>query len=290
MKKDTSFFGKELKSILGVLMPFVIYYVCYFVASIALTVIVITLLQSVFGVNEVFLTEQEASINGAVGGLAMLIGVIPLLSVLRKELADASKMQVRKVEENCKSENVMKEVSAYIKIPVTILLAVSSALAANILFILLHLTESSETYKEVAANQYGVAFGLGLLLYGVVSPLAEEVVFRGIIFNRMKKEYAVVTAICISSLMFGLYHGNSVQGIYGFIIGCLIAYTYERFGNFFYAVLFHGAANIAVFTITGNAKFYQAIVTPVSYVILTIISVVLVFCIEKMKKSYQKEI
>lgn len=276
MKKE-SLFGKELRSILGVLMPFIIYYVCYFVAAFALTVIVITALQSVFGVDEAFLTTYEASINGAVGGLAMLVGVIPLLPGLRQILSEEKKMREQK-------EGSSKQFASYIKIPVTILLAISSALAVNILFILLHLTENSETYQEVAQNQYGVVFGLGLVLYGIVSPLAEEVVFRGIIFNRMKREYSVISAALLSALMFGFYHGNSVQGIYAFLIGCLIAYTYERFGSFFYAVLFHGVANVAVYTITGTEALYKIIVTPVNYVVFALISIVLIFFIEKIRK------
>lgn len=269
MKKETSLLRKEVGSLTGILLPFVIYYVCYLVASIALTFIVIVLLQNVFGLEQEFFTKNEASINGVISGMAMLVGVVALIPSLRQELLNEKHERIR--------------ING--KIPMTILLAISSSLAVNILFVLLHLTESSETYQEVAANQYGVAFGLGLVLYGIVSPFAEEVIFRGLIFNRMKRDYSVKAAILLSALMFGIYHGNSVQGLYGFLIGCLIAYIYERFGNLLYAILFHGAANIAVFTITGTESLYRVIVTPVGYVILTIISVGLIFLIEKMKRK-----
>lgn len=265
-------FGREMRGLFGVLLPFLIYYLCYFAATFILTVIVTILFQDIFGIDEILWSQHEASVHGAINGVAMLIGVIPLLPGLQQILSEA------KQEIGCAGKPL-------VKIPVTVLLAVSSALSVNILFLLCHLTESSETYQQVAENQYGVAFGLGLILYGVVSPLAEEVVFRGIIFNRLKKEYSAAAAICISALMFGIYHGNSVQGIYAFLIGCLIAYVYQRFGSFFYAVLFHGAANVAVYVITGTESLYQMTVNPVNLVILALLAEGLLIYIEKRKEG-----
>lgn len=275
MKEKMSVLWKELRNIGYILMPFLIYYITYFVAAIVLSFIMSAILQSFIEVNQIFLLKNEASINGVIVGMAMLIGIIPLWTSFRQE--------TKRMKE-AEQKDTNKEVSRFVKIPVTILLAISSSLAVNILFIMLHLMENSKTYQEVAQNQYGVVFGLGLVLYGIVSPLAEEVVFRGIVFNRMKREYSVISAVLLSALIFGFYHGNSVQGIYAFLIGCLIAYTYERFGSFFYAVLFHGAANVAVYTITGTEALYKIIVTPVNCVVFTLISIILIFIIEKIRK------
>ena len=43
----------------------------------------------------------------------------------------------------------------------------------------------------------------------------------------------------------GLYHGNWIQGIYGFVFGLLLAWGYESssFGKYRMVVLMHGAAN-----------------------------------------------
>lgn len=275
-EKTSTAWGKEWKGLWGIFMPFLIYYLCYMAAAFALTIIVMALLQSVFGAEEAFLTKQEASINGLINGLAMLIGVIPLLPGLQQTLSEAKK------EIGCTRKPL-------VKIPITILLAVSTALSVNILFILCQLTESSDTYQQVAEKQYGVAFGLGLVLYGIVSPLAEEVVFRGIIFNRLKKEYSVVAAVCISALLFGIYHGNSVQGIYAFLIGCFIAYVYERFGSFFYAVLFHGAANVAVYVTTGTEALYQIAVNRISLIFLTLVAMGLLVYMENTKESKREK-
>ena len=54
-------------------------------------------------------------------------------------------------------------------------------------------------------------------------------------------------AAVVSALMFGIYHGNLVQGIYAFLIGMLLCLVYERTGRLLAAALFHGAGNLAVY-------------------------------------------
>ena len=89
------------------------------------------------------------------------------------------------------------------------------------------LTRISERYQEVADRQYGVALGIGILIYGLVSPLAEEVVFRGLIYNRMRRYFGKALSVIVCGVMFGIYHGNLVQGIYGAVLGIAITYSYE---------------------------------------------------------------
>ena len=66
----------------------------------------------------------------------------------------------------------------------------------------------------------------------------------------MKRCFNYKTALAVSSLLFGLYHGNIVQVVYGSILGLLIAYTYELYGSFAAPVLFHGVANVSVYALT----------------------------------------
>lgn len=248
------------------MIPFVVYYIVYFLALIGLTSLVITILQGAGENWQRLLLEQEATVNAVIGGFAMVIGIVPLVPAFRQEIC---------------CEGYHKKTGG-VKIFLTMLLAVAASVAMNILFLFFHLTESSEAYAQTAKHQYSVIFPFGLFLYGIISPLAEEVVFRGIIYNRMKKHMPVVVSMILSSLLFGIYHGNAVQAFYGFCMGMLIAYAYEKFGNFFYAFLFHAAANTAVYTITGNQRFYEMIIKPYIGIILAgIATLLLVF----MKRS-----
>ena len=153
------------------------------------------------------------------------------------------------------------------------ILAVAMALGTNILFSLLHITELSKSFADVAGQQFMVPIWQGLLLFGVVSPLAEEIVFRGVIYNRLKKYFPVWIAILTSAVLFGGYHGNLVQGIYGFLLGTVIAWLYEVAGKFRIPVMFHAFANISVFLMTYDSDITAAINTWINFLIFAIISI-----------------
>lgn len=249
-----------------ILQPFLIYYVVYFVTSAMLTYIVISVTQRAGGTVETLFVEQEATVNAIIGGLAMMAGILPLLLDFRCEVGNGNRCNDKKRKE---------------RIPVTITLAFTSSITINILFIFFHLTKNSESYSRVAAHQYGVFFPIGLFLYGIVSPLAEEIVFRGILYNRMKKTFSTALSLVLSALLFGLYHGNTVQAAYGFLMGMLIAYTYEKCGGFLYAFLFHAAANVSVYVITGNLILYERLITRRNGILFAGISILLLFFLHR---------
>lgn len=257
-----------------ILQPFLIYYIIRFITAVLLTYLVTLIVQRIGGATETLLTEQKATVNAIIGGIAMLAGILPLLSDFRHEINNNETHN-----NNCNAGKTIDSGIASLlpRILITITLAFTSSIAINILFISLHLTENSEAYNQVAAHQYGVFFPIGLFLYGIVSPLAEEIVFRGILYNRAKKVFSVMPALVFSALLFGLYHGNIVQAVYGFLMGMLIAYTYEKCGRFLYAFLFHASANLSVYMITGNPVLYERFIIWQNGILFAGISILLFF-------------
>lgn len=126
------------------------------------------------------------------------------------------------------------------------------AYGCNYLFAVSGFTASSESYQNVAQSQYDVSLVVGLILYGVVSPFVEEVIFRGFLYGRMKVYMSKVVALFLSSLLFGIYHGNLVQGTYGFIMGVIFALVYEKYKNFYLAAIMHAMANLVAYFIQLN--------------------------------------
>ena len=64
---------------------------------------------------------------------------------------------------------------------------------------------------------------------------------------------SVPGAAVVSSAFFGLYHGNWIQGIYGFFMGLFLSAAMERCRTVKAPVIMHLAAN-------GAALFLNAIV------------------------------
>lgn len=97
-------------------------------------------------------------------------------------------------------------------------------------------------YQSVAVQDL-IPVGMGIVYYVTVSPLVEELVFRWLVYGRIKNVLGVKLAVPVSAFFFGIYHGNLIQGIYAFIMGCIMALIYEWTDNFLTPVIFHVAAN-----------------------------------------------
>lgn len=122
----------------------------------------------------------------------------------------------------------------------------------NYLFTVTGFITQSESYQNTVKSQYDVALGIGLILYCVVSPLVEEVIFRGFLYGRMRVYMPKVGSILVSALLFGVYHGNLVQGIYGFCMGVIYTLVYEKYQNFYLAVMMHAITNMVAYFIQLN--------------------------------------
>ena len=165
------------------------------------------------------------------------------------------------------------------------ILGASSALALNMLFSYIDFPQIGNDYKQVEAVQYSVSLPVGIVIYGLIMPFAEELLFRGIVFTRMKQYFKAVYAIPASALLFGIYHGNLQQALYGFLMGSLMAYSYWVSGKFKNALILHMAANLTVFIITfvGNAETH--INNPMNCFIFTIIFFFTFFISSKLESS-----
>jgi len=232
----------SIKKAVYILFPLLVYFLIHDMAKVILGVG----LNFFMGRNPEwaveFLKGNGYTISGMINGAAILFGVTVIWRGVSAEIA-GDKPRVESAG-TCKNEEI---ISKYMFLAA---LAFLSAIGLNALFNLVGLTESSQAFAQTAKAQYGVDFWIGLVLYGVLSPFAEEAVFRGLIFNRMKRCFHYGIALVVSSLFFGCYHGNLVQAVYGSLLGLLIAYTYEKYKSFAAPVLFHAAANVSVFAMT----------------------------------------
>ena len=90
------------------------------------------------------------------------------------------------------------------------------------------------------------AAGLRLKLPGlcVIVPFVEELIFRGLTYERAREIMPKWPAILLVSAIFALYHGNMLQMLYAFPMSILLQLIYIRTGTLLGAVLFHSGANL----------------------------------------------
>lgn len=131
----------------------------------------------------------------------------------------------------------------------------------------------------------------GLIATIIVSPISEELIFRGVFLNRLQLALPTTFAVLISSLLFASLH--SFGSIFAaFIFGVCVAVLYLKTENIFVPILAHFLNNLFAEIIVridyGNILFTNSSVILIVS-ILAIISLVLIsFSIIKEFKYYNK--
>jgi membrane protease YdiL (CAAX protease family) len=237
-----------------VLKPFLIYmviktFILYFLALVIPSL-------PVSGISE-WVEENSYILSAVLNGIASLIAAGFLINDFMKEVATEGEIDIDKSAWGQLASYMKKGFFGYGKANVKglILSAVSGAVLAFVINIIIEYVfgmfdVGSARYDTVESIQYSVPLWLGIILYGVIAPFAEELVFRGVIYNRMKRFYSLPYCVIISALLFGVFHANLPQLLYGTIMGVLIALCYEKNKCFAAPVIFHMAANIFVFSIS----------------------------------------
>ena len=151
------------------------------------------------------------------------------------------------------------------------LIAAAAGILAASVFLNLFLAGVGAVHADVAAADASAQAGrvslpLGILIYGVLSPLAEETVFRGITLQRLyllchenkSRKTAFLLAAGLSSLLFGIYHGSLVQGVYAAAMGFLFCLFLALGGNLFSVIILHGGANVMTLFLSRAGAFRSA--------------------------------
>jgi membrane protease YdiL (CAAX protease family) len=128
-----------------------------------------------------------------------------------------------------------------------------SAIAANIAFAasigmiqkLLGTNLPTSSLQTLLNNVELSESALRLLTINVVliAPIAEELCFRGLMFNRLLAAFPFWTANVIQAAVFGLIHFSLIQSIYAFLFGLMLGWIYHRTGRFSAVVAAHIAFN-----------------------------------------------
>ncbi len=106
------------------------------------------------------------------------------------------------------------------------------------------------SFEESSGLIYSSNIVVQILVTSVAAPLVEELLFRGIVYKRLRTIMNITPAMIISSALFGLVHGNMVQFIYAFLIGLIFAFVYEKFKTIWAPIILHASANLVSVIIT----------------------------------------
>ena len=100
------------------------------------------------------------------------------------------------------------------------------------------------SYEEVSDMLSSGTVLIQVIAIGFSAPIVEEIVFRGILLNRMKW-LPVWAAVLIQALLFGFVHFNLFQSLYAFLAGIMLGLVYVKYKSLVFVIIGHVSYNLS---------------------------------------------
>ncbi|MFA5535018.1 MAG: type II CAAX endopeptidase family protein [Mariniphaga sp.] len=118
-----------------------------------------------------------------------------------------------------------------------------------------------ELFGRIFKSDYG--WWGAFIRVAVVAPIVEELIFRGLIFSGLKKNYNAWTTVVVSALLFSLFHLNPWQMPGTFVLGLILGWIMLRTSNILLSIIGHSLNNAMVLL---TVTYWQKINTHAFYI------------------------
>ena len=139
---------------------------------------------------------------------------------------------------------------------------------------MLYLSGAVIEYLPIKSALFG-----GVIATVFISPIFEELLFRGVFFNKLKLIVPVHYAIVISSIIFCMFHGYGSY-VSAFVFGMCMGILYIKSNNILLPILAHFLNNLIAelmaFIDSSNLIFTNSIII-IIFSILAIVSAFMIF-------------
>lgn len=142
-------------------------------------------------------------------------------------------------------------------------------------------TNTIDQFNNAFQLNGGLDFFLMILGAVILAPISEEILFRGLVFEKLKSIYTLPWTIVLSGLIFGIYHLNILQGVNTFIMGMVLSFVYYYRRNIMDTILIHIVNNFFALTVGLNETFG---------LIATVVSTICIFIAIKYLKEFKKNV
>lgn len=131
-----------------------------------------------------------------------------------------------------------------LQVTLTVVSIGAFGVALNNFIAMTPLVEGSTGFQTANENFFAGGILLEILASCVVVPVAEELLFRGIVLKRASMMAGEKMGILCSALLFGVIHMNLVQFIYATLLGLVLTLIVAKTRRVSLAVIGHAVANL----------------------------------------------
>lgn len=136
---------------------------------------------------------------------------------------------------------------------------------------------------------------LGIISIVVMAPLVEELLFRGAIQGHLMRKWKMpYLGIIVSSLIFGVVHGNPAQIPFAFVVGMALGWMYYLTGSLIPGMLMHfinNGSSVLLYVLSGDpdATMISSLGETGALILALIGIVITAVCILIIRKKLVKE-
>ena len=174
------------------------------------------------------MTYSLATVSGIVGNIAAA-GILALILYIMK----------RKIGETLR----LRSFSPLAVVPCVLLGAAFNFFSECAVALIPFPDSVIETYKEIYSYLGKGSIALEIVGVVIVTPIVEEIFFRGVAYRLLRRRMGAALSVILSSVFFGLAHGNVLSFIYTTALGVILAVTFEAHGSIFVPIVIHASFN-----------------------------------------------
>lgn len=179
----------------------------------------------------------------------IVLAILPKI-ILKKEKTNT---QLNPLQKLMKLWQVDKKDLGIVGLPTFFDITISFIAFVGYMFISYFLLEIFKRFSWFQVNQtqdvgfshylVGIDRIFAFIALVVLAPIFEELIFRGWLFSKLRKELKLIPAILLTSLLFGLMHGQWNVGINVFALSLFLCGLREYTGNIYASILLHMIKN-----------------------------------------------
>ncbi|VYU50191.1 CPBP family intramembrane metalloprotease [Clostridium tertium] len=241
------------------------------------------------GNTDAVMSNMDSMMNYVVGATSWILLFSSIITVLALILI--YKIKKRKVMEELqfKNTNIVNYLSA-------VLLGGLCWLFNSSLLTLISnaglLEEQFINMENILSPLTAGSIVVSIITIGIIAPIAEEFLFRGVVFNTLRKRFSPAWTIGLQGVFFGIYHMNLIQGTYATLLGVIFGYVTYKTRSIWPAIIMHIVNNSMSFIL--NAILVDYVPSTTTYIIQGIIAAVgiigVLFLIYKKNYKLDEEI
>jgi membrane protease YdiL (CAAX protease family) len=110
----------------------------------------------------------------------------------------------------------------------------------------------TDVYTKLLGQVTWYTLILNLVLAGMLAPVVEEVLFRGVIFGGLQAHFGKWTSAVLSAMIFSALHFQAYGFFPRFMLGMVLVYLYDKYKSLYPAIALHGLNNIVATLIAAS--------------------------------------